>query len=242
MKSKLQLSIQAPCSEKWDGFAMVRGGAFCGSCRKTVIDFTRMTEVEVIDFFKNKPTSVCGRFHPEQLKTYSELSPMRINPGLTYLKAGFLSLLLVLAGKQVSAQKMRDGIKVETVWDASGQSVKTDTTAKRHFVRGKVRDKENEEAVPGVNIYLKGSTEYTVTDYEGRFQFPKRLEPGDVLEFSFIGYKTKDFVVSNKIEEGLEIQLDLCLDIMMLGEVMVDGPYTSRSTLGTWWTRFKRKF
>jgi hypothetical protein len=42
-------------------------GRHCLSCEKTVVDFTAMTDAELINFFSNKKDNVCGRFTTEQL-------------------------------------------------------------------------------------------------------------------------------------------------------------------------------
>jgi hypothetical protein len=42
-------------------------GRFCGSCQKTVIDFSNMNDRQLADYFKKPKSSVCGRFKADQL-------------------------------------------------------------------------------------------------------------------------------------------------------------------------------
>jgi hypothetical protein len=42
-------------------------GKFCGSCQQTVIDFSNMSDRQLVEFFKRPSSSVCGRVHNEQL-------------------------------------------------------------------------------------------------------------------------------------------------------------------------------
>lgn len=44
----------------------VTGGRHCSQCEKVVVDFTRMTDAQLLDYF-NKNTSSCGQFTSEQL-------------------------------------------------------------------------------------------------------------------------------------------------------------------------------
>ena len=68
MRKQIQLNIPNPCHENWDQMTPVDKGRFCGSCQKQVVDFTTMSDEQLILFFKkqilssSKDGSVCGRF------------------------------------------------------------------------------------------------------------------------------------------------------------------------------------
>lgn len=64
---KIHLSIPKPCHEDWDAMTQADKGRFCGSCQKTVIDFTGMSDRQLVAFFKKPPSSVCGRVYNDQL-------------------------------------------------------------------------------------------------------------------------------------------------------------------------------
>lgn len=65
----MKLSINNPCHENWDAMTPNEKGAFCLSCQKTVVDFSKKTIQEIKDFFAEIPKteSVCGRFEEDQL-------------------------------------------------------------------------------------------------------------------------------------------------------------------------------
>src|ERR1700759_5491809 len=67
MNRNVQLRISEPCRENWDGMQPDEKGRFCGSCSKTVVDFSMMTDQEVVRFLGRAGQQVCGRFAPEQL-------------------------------------------------------------------------------------------------------------------------------------------------------------------------------
>ncbi len=46
-----KISIAKPCHEKWEEMTPQNNGAFCGQCSKVVIDFTKMTDDEVQNYF-----------------------------------------------------------------------------------------------------------------------------------------------------------------------------------------------
>jgi hypothetical protein len=58
---------------------------------------------------------------------------------------------------------------------------------------GKVLDAKTGEALPGVNIILKGTYYGAATDINGNFSI-RNIEAGSyTVEISFIGYKTNQF-------------------------------------------------
>lgn len=84
MSKKFQLQIPEPCHEDWDKMTPGDKGRFCDSCQKTVHDFTGMSDVQSIAFFKKPSTgSVCGRFHNDQLERDFEIPRKRL-PWIKY--------------------------------------------------------------------------------------------------------------------------------------------------------------
>ena len=48
---QLQLSIPEPCHQTWREMTPTQQGRFCNSCAKEVIDFSTMTDTEVLNYF-----------------------------------------------------------------------------------------------------------------------------------------------------------------------------------------------
>jgi len=69
----MKIIIDNPCHENWNNMNPNEKGAFCLSCQKNVIDFSRKTVEEIKNFFVELPQteSVCGRFKEEQLNEIS---------------------------------------------------------------------------------------------------------------------------------------------------------------------------
>jgi len=85
-------------------------------------------------------------------------------------------------------------------------------------IRGKVTNNLG-EVMPGVSIYVKGTTRGTTTDAEGIYVIS--AEANDVLVFSFVGFKTQEVNVDARgvIDVGMED------DAATLGEVVVKAGY-----------------
>ncbi len=59
MKKSITLSLPQSCAEQWSNFTPTTQGGWCGSCKKEVVDFTTMTDEEVIHYFSKTTTNTC---------------------------------------------------------------------------------------------------------------------------------------------------------------------------------------
>jgi hypothetical protein len=66
MINGIKITIPEPCSQNWQNLTIVEKGRFCASCEKVVIDFRKMSNNELLDYFKNHQGNVCGNFNPIQ--------------------------------------------------------------------------------------------------------------------------------------------------------------------------------
>jgi TonB-linked SusC/RagA family outer membrane protein len=82
-------------------------------------------------------------------------------------------------------------------------------------IKGKVTD-ENNAPVPGVSVTLQGKT--VMTDGEGKFEIPVSGQKA-VLQFTSVGYVTKDVPVGNESS----ISVVLTLQSKQLSDVVVTG-------------------
>jgi iron complex outermembrane receptor protein len=71
-------------------------------------------------------------------------------------------------------------------------------------IKGKVIDKINKSELPGVNVVVKGTTNGTVTDFDGLYSI-NNVNIGDVLVFSFIGYNTLEVSVTSNADINVEL-------------------------------------
>jgi TonB-linked SusC/RagA family outer membrane protein len=91
-------------------------------------------------------------------------------------------------------------------------------------VSGKVTDKDN-HVLPGVTIVVKGSTRGTVTGSDGTYTL-SRVSPDDVLLFSFVGMRTQEIAVNDRV------RIDVVLEEETIGieEVVAIGYGTMRKS------------
>jgi iron complex outermembrane receptor protein len=83
-------------------------------------------------------------------------------------------------------------------------------------ITGKVSDADG-VPLPGVSIQIKGTTQGTITDFDGNYSLT--VSPEATLVFSFIGYTTQEIPVGDQTE----IIVTMREDIMELDEIVVTG-------------------
>ncbi|MBL7858605.1 MAG: SusC/RagA family TonB-linked outer membrane protein [Cyclobacteriaceae bacterium] len=112
--------------------------------------------------------------------------------------------------------------------EGSSQSKVQDELDHRHHVAGQVYGQvldEFNQPLPGVNVLVKGTTNGTTTDVEGKFSL-NNVDKQTTLVFSFIGYISKEVLVGDMAE----INISLTPDIATLSEVVVVGYGTQKKS------------
>lgn len=85
---------------------------------------------------------------------------------------------------------------------------------------GTVTDSKTGETLIGVTVVLKGTTEGTITDIDGKYQMlSNQLNPSSILAFSYIGYEKVEVTVGN----SRTIDISLKAEQLMLDELVVIG-------------------
>ncbi|TGD78759.1 SusC/RagA family TonB-linked outer membrane protein [Hymenobacter wooponensis] len=91
-------------------------------------------------------------------------------------------------------------------------------TAATRTMTGVVVGSNDQQPIPGVNVLVKGSSQGTQTDAEGRYTLPNVPE-GSTLVFSFIGYTSQEY----RLGTGTTANINLAPDSKSLSEVVVTG-------------------
>ena len=89
-------------------------------------------------------------------------------------------------------------------------------------ISGRVTDSGSGDPIPGVNVVIKGTTQGTTTDAEGRYSLS--APENATLVFSSIGYMSQEVAVNNRSV----INIDLMVDVQTLDDVVIIGYGTER--------------
>jgi TonB-linked SusC/RagA family outer membrane protein len=91
-------------------------------------------------------------------------------------------------------------------------------------IKGQVVDAKTNETMPGVTVVLKGANQGSITDGTGTYTI--KAAPGQVLVFSFVGYKPQEVTVGS----SSEINVKLELTNIFLEETVIVGEFGIKRT------------
>jgi len=89
-------------------------------------------------------------------------------------------------------------------------------------ITGTVRSGEDNTSLPGVSVVEKGTSNGTVTDFDGNYSL--NVADGAILEFSYVGFMTQDVQIGSQNEIDIVLQTD----VASLDEVVVVGYGTQK--------------
>ncbi len=92
-------------------------------------------------------------------------------------------------------------------------------------ITGTVIDNDDGSPIPGVNIVIKGTSEGTITDFDGRYSLEVDNTTYNTLVFRFIGYKELEVEINNQAEINVSLEVDdVALDeVVVMGYGTVNG-------------------
>lgn len=246
MKAKtIKYSIQNPCDESWNKMQPEATGRFCGSCEKSVIDFTGMSDFSIVNYLEShKNEKVCGRFTKPQLDRVYQLNTPVFAPSFD-LRAVVLGLALTTfsAVHSFAQTEPQEPIKIDTTIQVSPPVVGTVQEVSpidiEPFVVGKVaprydHSKEKKASgilttstqnFKGITIQLKDSEgkilKTTQPDSKGRFAFDLdwKLNPA-FIEVSGKNYK-QTTLYFNYLHSITDMKIEMREQVEMIrGEVL----------------------
>ncbi|WP_321369006.1 TonB-dependent receptor domain-containing protein [uncultured Draconibacterium sp.] len=80
-------------------------------------------------------------------------------------------------------------------------------TAQTGSIRGTVTDAKTKEALIGTTVLIKGTTQGTITDFDGNYVIPNVEAGSHTIAISFISYDTQEFQV--EVQSGNEVELNV---------------------------------
>ena len=108
MKKQVYLHIPEPCHEDWNKMTQAQQGRFCQSCAKTVVDFSAMTDKQILEVLSKAASKTCGRFSGDQLeRPLVKEIPYSLKP-YKFILSTFLPAFIV-SGSASSQERIKKG-------------------------------------------------------------------------------------------------------------------------------------
>ncbi|MGI4870004.1 MAG: carboxypeptidase-like regulatory domain-containing protein [Janthinobacterium lividum] len=247
------IHLPTPCHESWAAMTPASVGRHCAACQKTVVDFTRMTDSEVVTFLGKNASVSCGRFRESQLsrpllaaaqpvagwRRWAGAMLALLGVGTVFgLKAQAQAGLPVHSGGPAPAGAVRAsqvaGSPVATVGNqpaVSSQSSPTHQAAAR-LLHGTVVDSATHRPLPWVQVLLAGTKLGVATDADGNFQLEipaSKARSAMEVRFAYLGYKPAKRLLPTPTD-GQPLLVALAVDdnvLFAVGAMVVQSPQQS---------------
>lgn len=249
MTSSTRLTIPSPCTQSWQAMTPDQQGRFCTHCQKTVVDFTAMTDAQVLAHIEQTGGPGCGRFRTDQISR--TLTPSTAGkPGrwqwLGVLLSGWLSSQLVQA--QSVTDKRVGGTFVPVLVRSADRHNLVDTTAQglmpdgTMILKGRVIDTVSRAPITGATVVIENTVYGTTTDSTGAFRLTGpaiNLDSTIQLVASSIAYTNQELTLTAYMA-GQPLLFALREDTESLNGVISVGEYVV--TKPTLWRRIRNWF
>ena len=227
MQTHFQLNIQNPCHEVWEGFKPTPEGGFCASCQKNVIDFSRMTESQLVAYFKDLSSEnqhLCGRFRDDQLQkkyrveewfpTFSvsdkiihyEIPISQFRDSKTQISLPLIRRMKIVRNMTVAI------LSFAMIEQGYGQQKQ---------LSGRIIDATNGLPLLGVSVMVKGTKRGIASDVNGNYQIA--VNEQDTLVFSSVGFEHKTLMAKE-----IAPIVNMKIETQLLNEVAIVGYQTIR--------------
>ena len=215
MKSSFKITIPEPCHENWEQMTPTQKGRHCASCKKEVIDFTTKTDIELAQLVQSN-SNICGRMRIDQVDR--EITLARNNKSLPSYAAALLIPLAIGITQEVNAQTTENPIE-QTINTQTKPVVRPHILGRIQpqrglLIKGVIADQQ-ENILPGATVQVKGTSRRTQTDFDGNYEII--VSPGEVLVFSYAGYKPLEIKITSQKSIRVHLEHD-----EIMGEVVIE--------------------
>jgi len=198
------LKIDNPCGQEWSSMIKTDIGKFCSHCSKTVVDFTQLTDNEVLQIIEHNSEKLCGRLTQEQLNRAIQLY-QPTNSSLFYrILAGLMLVgtsenLLATENQMLHKDIVSIANKINTNTQLTATKPEPILDSLKNIVQGAVIDFDTKEPLPFATILIKGTKTGTATDLDGKFKLviPDSLITDKIyLVITYVGYEKTEVAIN----------------------------------------------
>lgn len=216
MKSKF-LKVNTPCTENWQNMMDLNDGKFCDSCSKSVLDFTKLSTLEISKKLKSNK-EICAKTTRQQTKEPLIYSQAEYNFKIPYSK-NIAATGLILSTSLVSCQQQEakqtpieliaapsDEKSTEKQISNTSDIIKNESNSGFSF-RGKIYAEEKNSPIKNAKVMLV-TTQEIITAYtldDGSFSMevpPELIDDDNVIRVTY--YEVEQAEAEDKYFEGFE--------------------------------------
>ncbi len=179
----------------------IEQGRYCGACQKTVIDFSLMSDQQVLAFLSKATTTVCGRLDDDQLNRNMIEGTARPSFSFRYFWSALVSGLLLMS-QDLTAQTGKVAQLIEAPLCKPARKGPASTCS------GIVLDSRTKQPIAHASITIAGVGTVAAANEKGEFRIADLTnKESALLEISAVGYDKREYIL--KVGEELPTEFVL---------------------------------
>ena len=213
MRKSITVNIPEPCHEDWNKMTPKDQGRHCAACNKTVVDFTKQTDEQIINALENSG-NLCGRFKNQQLDREIVLARKDKNNYLSWAASGLFAFL-AFGNQDIHAQEKPKTSQTDSIIISQIKGKIAASILQEKIFSGTVITEEDGLPLPGASVIIKGTSRGIQTDFDGNFTIKAKL--GETIEISYFGMNSQKIVLNENYNIKVTMVIDKCYDKVVVG-------------------------
>jgi hypothetical protein len=200
------LSVDKPCEKEWTAMSQSDDGRFCAHCSKSVVDFTQLTDTQVVRILEQNSGKLCGRLTQEQLNRTIQIYQPKNTSRLYKILAGIFlfgisknSLALNLKNFNTAPFSVINNKLTNTHFSKNNSDLAKDSL--KNVVQGQLIDSETNMPLAFASVFIKDKKIGTSTDMYGKFSLviPDSLLTKKIyLDIRYVDYEPITVLINKK--------------------------------------------
>lgn len=224
--SRLRITIENPCNKiDWTSMSDYERGKFCSICSRGVVDFSKMTDGEIVNYLNRSEEAICARLNKSQMSRVLEINkPNKINH---WNKIAATFALMTFTTVASANNVLDNGLKMElsineSIEDKKKYIVKNQSNDSiPKIIKGKVIEEGWDHPVQ-TTVFVMGTKIKVETDSLGNFEIliPKKYRKEEItLVVESTGVEG-DTVLTLNVSELPKDEVIITKKPMAIGEVI----------------------
>lgn len=233
MKKRIQsISISKPCNQSWSEMKPTEHGKFCDMCKHEVIDFTKMTDDEILRHLSKKRGRICGRLSDNQLnRNKNQIHVVKSTPWQKVLAAAAVVLSFGFLKAQESKEIIPPPFQNLDTSQISNKVSSCDSITQEKvsiLIQGNVVDKTENEPIFGVLVQAVGFEGACRTNFDGNFTLKIERTLGDTSDINLLFKYRTDSVYQMISDHTKPVNLAMHIEQpeVMLGIIIENKEFT----------------
>lgn len=205
MQSITKITLPQPCHEPWANMNTIENGRYCSSCNKAVVDFTTMTNQQIIDHLSASNGNICGRITAPQFNQVNKQLSKPVQPNAGVWKRIMLTITMLASLSYVKGQTSISKAKTEQTQEnlVVGEVVAVAAPLKYMTLTGVVKDNKGE---PLQQVIVTAGNQSTLTNATGAFRL-NVTEGTKEFQVKYIGFETTTIKINKKQGQPYQIKI-----------------------------------